>query len=185
MDATLPSTNGSQPANASVLGRLKDGLFSIIMRKPKPALPEVDESGKQEGRKTGDPVLDFVLEAGPRAFTPELATKEVRFAIAKTGALGAYKDALQHLAQHQVALIHAAIREVGRQNRIIEKESKATRAFLPYYRKPLLLHDFFEAIYGEGCWKDNDFVEDVLKHHPELRINVKRGIRGQEYAGRN
>jgi hypothetical protein len=173
----MPSTNGGTPAKQSHWSKFKVGVLNLIVRKPTPTVPPVSD--------TGDKVLDFVLEAGPRAFTPELATKEVRFAIAKTVALGAYRDALQHLAQNQVALIHAAIREVGRQNRKIEKESKATRAFLPYYRKPLLLHDFFEAIYGEGCWKDNDFVEDVLKHHPELRINVRRGIRGQEYAGRN
>lgn len=170
----MPSTNGGNPVTPRK---------SLAAHAADPALPPEVE-GKVRC-KTGDPVLDFVLDAGPRAFTPELASKEVRFAIAKSGALGAYKDALQHLAQHQVALIHAAIEEVGRQNRIIEKESKATRAFLPYYRKPILLHDFFEVIYGEGCWQDEDFVEDVLRHHPELRINVKRGIRGQEYAGRN
>lgn len=158
-------------------GRDDNGApVETTLAKPTPATPS---AAKRE-----DVLLDFMLHAGPRVFTPELATKEVRFAIAKSSALGAYKDALQHLAKRQVALIHAEIREVGRQNREIEKNSKACRAFLPYYRKPLILHDFFEVIYGEGCWQDEDFVEDVLKHHPELRINVRRGIRGQEYAGR-
>jgi hypothetical protein len=143
-------------------------LFNILVRKPTPALPT-----------SGDPVVDFMLEAGPRAFTPELASKEVRFAIAKTQSWGAYREALMHLAQNQVAIMHAQIRQVGRENRRIEH--KATSSHIPHCRIPCLVWEFFESIYGEGCWKDNDFMEDFLKHHPECRIRVKRGIRGQEY----
>ena len=128
---------------------------------------------------TGDAALDFAIEAGPRAFTEDLP-KHLRLEIAKSKAHGAYKDALLHLAQNQVALMHAEIRQIGRENRRIER--KATSTHIPYCRIPQLVWDFFEVIYGEGCWKDNDFMEDFLKHHPECRIIVKRGIRGQQYV---
>jgi hypothetical protein len=127
--------------------------------------------------------LGFALEAGPRAFTPDL-TQALRLEIAKAGKHGPYMDALLCLAQHQVALIHAAIAAVSADNRRIEatEEFKAANGLgCPWYRKPQLLHDFFEAIYGDGCWQDKDFVEDVLKHHPGLRIKVTRGTRGQQY----
>ncbi len=90
--------------------------------------------------------IEAVVGLGPRGFGPHVS-KDVRFAIAKSSALGPYRDACLLLAQNQVQL----------------------------------LWDFFEEIYGQGCWQDKDFMEDVLKHHPELRIRVKRGIRGQEY----
>lgn len=127
---------------------------------------------------TGDPALDATIEAGPRALDPDLP-KHLRFEIAKASALGAYRDACLHLAQAQVAIMHEQIRQIGRENRRIER--KATPTHIPYCRIPQLVWDFFESIYGQGCWKDEDFMEDFLKHHPECRIRVKRGIRGQEY----
>jgi hypothetical protein len=128
---------------------------------------------------TGDPALDAAVQAGPRLFDPDLP-KHLRFEIAKRSAFGAYNDALQCLAQHQVRLMHEQIAIVGRENRTTDWQ--ATRTHIPHARIPQLLWDFFEAIYGQGCWQDNDFMEDVLKHHPELRVKVKRGIRGQEYV---
>lgn len=128
---------------------------------------------------TGDAGLDFALEAGPRAFTADLP-KHLRFEIAKSSALGAYTEAVGMLLQDQVARMHAQIKQIGRENRRIER--KATSTHIPYCRIPQLVWDFFEAIYGDGCWKDNDFMEDFLKHHPGCRIVVKRGIRGQEYV---
>ncbi len=122
--------------------------------------------------------IEAVVGLGPRGFGPHVS-KDVRFAIAKSSALGPYRDACLLLAQNQVALMHAEIRQIGRENRRIER--KATSTHIPYCRIPQLLWDFFEEIYGQGCWQDKDFMEDVLKHHPELRIRVKRGIRGQEY----
>jgi hypothetical protein len=76
--------------------------------------------------------------------------------------------------------MHAEIREIGRQNRLIER--KATSTHVPYCRIPPRVWRAFERIYGEGCWEDKDFMEDFLKHHPECRVIVKRGIRGQEYV---
>ena len=122
--------------------------------------------------------LDFVIEGGPRLFTPDVP-KSVRFEIAKSSALGPYKDACLLLAQRQVALMHEAIKQTGRENRSIER--KATSSHIPHCRIPLLVWDFFEAIYGDGCWQDKDFMDDFLHHHPECKIVVKRGIHGQEY----
>ena len=136
--------------------------------------------GRDADATTGDAVLDFMLEAGPRTFTEELATPERRFAIAKTTALGPYLEAVKDLAQHQVALIHREIERVSIENRTIDWKSAGTHA--PYFRVPALLYDFFECIYGTGCWRDKDFVEDTLKHHPGLRVIVKRDSKGQEYV---
>lgn len=129
---------------------------------------------------TGDAVLDFMLEAGPRAFMPELADKQLRLSIAKSSALGPYKEAVTKLAQKQVELIHDEIRRVSIENATTDWKSGGTHT--PYFRVPQLLYDFFECIYGEGCWRDKDFVEDTLKHHPGLRVTVKRGVNGQEYV---
>lgn len=126
-----------------------------------------------------EPEIEAVVELGPRGLAPDVP-KHVRFAIAKSSALGAYKNACLQLAQNQVAMMHAEIRQIGRENRRIER--KATSTHIPHCRIPILVWDFFEEIYGQGCWKDNDFMEDFLRHHPECRINVKRGIRGQEYC---
>lgn len=128
---------------------------------------------------TGDPVLDFHLEAGPRALTPE-TPERVRLEIAKSSAFGAYKDACRLLAQHQVALMHEQIRQIGIENQ--STDWQATRSHLPYFRVPPLVWHFFEAIYGEGCWQDEEFTEDFLKHHPECRVPVKRGINGMQYV---
>lgn len=128
--------------------------------------------------------VEAVVGLGPRGLSADVP-KHVRLAIAKSSALGAYKDACLLLAQNQVALMHSEIREIERQNRKIEasQEFKASNGLgYPYYRKPVLVHYFFEEIYGEGCWKDEDFVEDFLKHHPGLRIKVTRGTKGQEYV---
>jgi hypothetical protein len=84
------------------------------------------------------------------------------------------------MAQEQVAEIHAEIRRIGIENRSVDW--KATKTFVPYARIPERMHRMFEYEYGRGCWKDNDFLEDVLKHHPELRVPVKRGMHGQEYV---
>jgi hypothetical protein len=131
-------------------------------------------------QKTGDPAVDLLLEAGPRAFTPDVS-EEVRLEIAKAPLLGWYREALRLMSQNQQAMLFEEIRQIGRENRRIER--KATSTHLPYCRIPRGVWDQFEAIYGAGCWKDDDFMEDFLKHHPECRIIVKRGIRGQEYAG--
>jgi hypothetical protein len=131
-------------------------------------------------QKTGTPAVDLLLEAGPAALTPDVP-EEVRLEIANSPALGWYREAWRLMAQEQQARLLAEIKQIGRENRRIER--KATTTHVPYCRIPKGVWDQFEAIYGVGCWQDEDFMEDFLKHHPECRIIVKRGIRGQEYVG--
>jgi hypothetical protein len=135
---------------------------------------------------TGDADLDFVIEAGPRAFTPDLPV-HLRLEIAKSSVLGPYREACRQFAQSQVALMHKEIAALSEENRRIEQsqEFMATNGLgYPYYRKPVSVHYLFEELYGYGCWQDEGFVEDFLKHHPGLRIRTTRGTRGQEYAGK-
>jgi hypothetical protein len=128
--------------------------------------------------------LQFAIEAGPRAFDPDLPTN-VRLEIAKSTGLSYYKEAAKKIAEEQWLRIKHAVFMTGLENRLIEKDAHATRSHIPHCRIPLEMHQAFEAIWGQGCWKNDDFLEDTLKHHPELRINVKYGTKGQEYAGRN
>ena len=130
---------------------------------------------------TGDAALDFALEAGPRTFTDDLP-KHLQLEIAKNSALGPYLEAVKKMAQTEIAEIHREIDRVSIENRLIEKHSKATRTHIPHCRIPASMWLKMEDIYGQGCWKDENFMEDTLRHHPGLRINVKRGIRGQEYV---
>jgi hypothetical protein len=127
--------------------------------------------------------FDFVVNAGPRAFTPE-TPDDVRLEIAKSKSLSWYKQALIKLARRQRKMMFAEIREIARQNRRIEKEMKACNGLgLPDSRIPMGVYLLFESMYGHGCWKWPGFREDFLKHHPELRLRVRRGTRGQEYGG--
>jgi hypothetical protein len=104
----------------------------------------------------------------------------VRFELAKKSEEGAYAAGLRLLAPWMIQAIQEQCKIIGIENRANERQ--ATASHVPYYRKPQLMHDCFELIFGEGCWQDEDFVEDTLKHHPELRCKVKYGIHGQEYV---
>lgn len=115
----------------------------------------------------------------------ELATPEVRAAIARTPSLGWYRQALVGMAQAEQAQMFAEVEQVCAENRAIEntQEFKAVNGLgYPYYRCPLSVRLRFEDLYGIGCWQHNDFVEDFLKHHPGLRLKVTRGTRGQQYG---
>jgi hypothetical protein len=131
-------------------------------------------------RNTGDPVLDFLLVAGPRTVTPDVP-KHILEEIRIRPALGWYKQAMLGLAQEEQASILRDVERISQENRLIEH--KAVNGLgLPYARFPLSMVAKFEAIYGKGCWRDKEFVEDTLKHHPGLQLIVKRGTRGQEYV---
>jgi hypothetical protein len=132
---------------------------------------------------TGDAALDLPLEAGPRAFTPDLPV-DVRLEIAKSSTLGPYREACKRLAQEELARVHADIERACRENRIIEQNSKATPTFIPYCRFPVSLVKAMEALYWIGCMSEEYFREDTLNHYPGLRLVIKRGIRGQEYVNR-
>ena len=68
---------------------------------------------------------------------------------------------------------------IGIENKL---DRQATRSHVPYYRRGMYMTFIYELLFGEGCWQDDDFVEDTLKHHPELRCKVKYGTKGQEYV---
>jgi len=104
----------------------------------------------------------------------------VRFEIAKANANGAYAEGCRLLAPWMLKEIEEQCKIIGIENK--QNERQATRSHVPYYRKPVMMHHCFEMIFGEGCWQDEDFIEDVLKHHPELRCKVKYGTKGQEYV---
>jgi hypothetical protein len=129
-----------------------------------------------------DERVTTVLETGPRAFVSDLP-KEVRDEIAQSSSLDWYKNALTLIAQEQRRQMFSDIRAIGRENRRTER--KAINGLgLPYARIPFSVIELFKALYGEDCWKDADFMEDFLKHHPECKFRVKYGTRGQEYSGR-
>jgi hypothetical protein len=106
--------------------------------------------------------------------------RHLQFEIAKTSEGGAYAAGLRLLAPWMLERIRVECEVIGIENKANERQ--ATRSHVPYYRKPQFMHDIFELIFGEGCWQDEEFVEDTLKHHPELRCKVKYGTKGQEYV---
>lgn len=128
---------------------------------------------------TGEESLDFVIDAGPRALTPDVP-QHIRLELAKTSVAGPYLDACKLLAQHELEEIHREIEFVSLQNSTIDW--MATGTHIPEYRIPVSMWEKMQAIFGEDCWQDKDFVEDTLKHHPGLRVIVKRGIHGQQYV---
>lgn len=122
------------------------------------------------------------MEAGPRAFTP-FVSPSVRLEIAKSSSLGPYKESLKLVAQEELKLLHHEIRQISREN--ARTDWKAMNGFgVPYARFPPRLIEHFKMLYGEECWPDTEFIEDILKHHPGLRVKVKYGTRGQEYVKR-
>src|SRR5262245_40510152 len=128
---------------------------------------------------TGDAALDSVLETGPRALS--YIPREARLAIAKSGQLGPYKEALRLMAAAEVEERHRENLRFSIENAVIDW--KATQDYIPYCRIPLSVIYKMRDLYGADCWRDEDFTEDFLDHHPGLRVQVKRGIKGQEYAG--
>lgn len=126
---------------------------------------------------TGDTTLDFIQEAGPKAFTP-MVPASVRLEIAKQTD-GAYREVLKELAQQEWAAIKAEIECISIEN--AATDWKAMKFGYPYARFPQGLIEKFKAMYGEECWPDEEFIEDILRHHPGLRCNVKRNSRGLEW----
>ena len=128
---------------------------------------------------TGEAKLDLLLEAGPRAFGPDVPV-QAREEVARSSSLGWYRDALKLMSQRQQSEMFAEIRAIGRENRKIERKS-VNGLGLPYARIPLSVIEHFKVLYGDDCWQDQAFMEDFLRHHRECKIVVRRGTRGQEY----
>jgi hypothetical protein len=124
--------------------------------------------------ETGDETLDFVLQAGPRGVTPDTPehlskrsvnpTASVRFA-------GAQSD------------------EAGERAKVLGRSSeRAPRT--GSWRNFTARHVFaggqiwliwFSSQSGKTTRRETPDEEDTLKY-PGLRLNVKRGIHGQEYV---
>ena len=128
---------------------------------------------------TGDPLVDLVLEAGPRVFDADTPQHVVE-TIATSPSLHWYRDALRVMSMKQQAEMFTEIRAIGRENREIERKA-VDGLGLPYARIPGRVWGSFEKLYGVGCWQDKAFMDDFLYYHPECKIIVKRGTRGQQY----
>lgn len=129
--------------------------------------------------ETGDPHLDLVLEAGPRSFN-KLTPEHVRKEIACSTHLEWFKQELILREQHERLKMLAEIRQIGRENREIERKA-VDGLGLPYCRIPLSVIEQGKKLCGDDCWQDPKFMEDFLEQYPECRLKVTRGTKGQEY----
>lgn len=105
--------------------------------------------------------------------------RHLQFEIAKSSAEGAFAYGQRLLAPWMIARIDMECKIIAIEN---QQDRQATNSHVPYYRKPEFMHHCYEVIFGDGCWQDEDFVEDTLKHYPGLRCKVKYGTKGQEYV---
>ena len=119
---------------------------------------------------TGDPTLDFVLEAGPRVVTPDLP-EDVAKEIGKYKAFSPFREALKAMKLKQRAKVLRLIRRTCKENRIIEKLYQGSNTILPAARIPVDLVYELEAENKEA-WNPA-MREDTLRCYPGLRINVK------------
>jgi hypothetical protein len=129
--------------------------------------------------ETGDPVLDFVLEAGPRVLTPD-TPEHVVSEIGKYKAFSPFRDALRKMALEERADILVEIARTCRENRILEELYQGSNTMLPHARIPKRLIDRLEAENKEA-WNPA-MREDTLKCYPGLKLNVKRGRDGVQYV---
>jgi hypothetical protein len=119
---------------------------------------------------SGDETLKFVLEAGPRAITPdspEHALKE----IGKYKAFSPFREALKRMKLARRAYVIRLIKRTCRENRTLEKMYRGTPTMLPDARIPVDLIFELEAENNQS-W-NSEMREDTLKCYPGLRLNVK------------
>jgi len=128
---------------------------------------------------TGDAALDFALEAGPRAFTPD-TPEHVARELGKYKCFSPFRDALKKMKLSRRAKVLRLIKQTCAENRFLEEIYQASPTLLPEARIPLDLVFELEAENNQA-WTA-EMREDTLKCYPGLRLNVKRGIRGQEYV---
>ena len=127
------------------------------------------------GARTGDKTLDFVLQAGPRAVTPD-TPEYVLKEIAKRPSI---REAMRRMKLEDRVSLEEEIQHVCRMNRVREELSQGTTSHIPDACIPLRLIQALEAQEKES-WNP-EMREDTLKCYPGLRLNVKRGIHGQTY----
>lgn len=105
--------------------------------------------------------------------------RKLQFEIAKTSREGAFAYGQKLLAPWMIARIKAEYEFVSIQN---QQDRQATNSHVPECRIPEFMYHCYEVIFGDGCWRDKDFMEDTLRHFPGLRCKVKYGTKGQEYV---
>jgi hypothetical protein len=130
---------------------------------------------------TGDPSLDFVLEAGPRVVTPDTPEHVVK-ELGKYKAFEPLREEMKQRKLKRLALINAIIDKTCVENRELEERYKATPNVLPYARIPMDLIIELEAE-NNRPW-DSEMREHTLKCYPGLLLNVRLGINGVHNAGR-
>jgi hypothetical protein len=108
------------------------------------------------------------------------APARLQFEIAKSSAEGAVAYGLRRLAPWMIARIQAEYEFVSIRNQ--QNERQATRSHCPEATIPEFMYHCYEAVFGEGCWRDKDFMKDTLEKFPGLRCKVKYGTKGQEYV---
>ena len=128
---------------------------------------------------TGDETLDFVLQAGPRAVSPDTPGHVVE-EIGKTKCLSPFREAMKAMKLERRAKVLRMIKRTCRENRFLEELYHATPTILPEARIPLDLVFELEAENNQA-WSA-EMREDTLRCYPGLRLNVKRGIGGLSYV---
>jgi len=121
---------------------------------------------------------DFLAYA--HKIVSEDAPKHLQLEIAKASKEGAFAYGRKLLAPWMKEMIDLEAQIISIENH--QQERQATNSHVPYYRRGRYMTFCYEMVFGEGCWQDNDFVEDTLRHYPGLRCKVKYGTKGQEYV---
>jgi hypothetical protein len=129
-----------------------------------------------------DETLELAAECGPRIITPDTPLA-VREEIHRRACYGDLRATLRKMKLARRAICLAAIDHTCAENRILEKTMHATRSHCPYARIPERLVAEIEAENGIEGWNP-EIREDTLRCYPGLKLNVKFGVHGQEYAGR-
>jgi hypothetical protein len=122
---------------------------------------------------TGDAALDFTLEAGPRAVTPD-TPEEILKEIGKYKAFAPFREILRKMKLGARARVDAAVRRTYEENRILAEIERAdqpntrSKSLLPEARIPLDLIYELEAQENES-W-NAAMREDTLRCYPGLRL---------------
>jgi hypothetical protein len=118
---------------------------------------------------TGDAGLDFALEAGPRALTPDTPVELLK-EIGKYECFSPLREAMKRLKLRRREIVLAAIDRTARENRLIEQLPHRNPNLLPKARIPIELVHELEA-QEKDSWSA-EMREDTLRCHPELRLNI-------------
>jgi hypothetical protein len=120
---------------------------------------------------TGDAVLDFTLEAGPRTITPD-TPEHIIAEIGKSKSLSPFREALRKMALGQRAQAHGAVMRTYEENQMLAQLPNANPALYPEARIPIDLVHLLEAQEKES-W-NSEMREDTLKCYPGLRLDYWR-----------